>query len=266
MITNSLAAAVAATVAVGISFFPIMWSEGAVANAAEIKVLSANVFTGVLDELAAAFERTTGQKVTIIYGTAGAIRSRVQAGEIGDVVILPRPMMDEVLRQGRISAGSIVDVARSAVGVAVRTGAPKPDIGSVDAFTRSLLAAKSISYPGPIRGGATGVLFTRVLERLGMPEEMKPKTKFPPAGQFAVDVVARGEAEIAIAQPMEVLAQPGVELVGLLPPELQDPRSFVFSASVLAPAEERQAAEALIRFLSGPAAASVLKAKGMDPG
>jgi molybdate transport system substrate-binding protein len=266
MMRKSLATAVAVTVAVGILFFPVIWTEGAVANAAEIKVLSANVFTGVLDELAGGFERTTGHKVTIVYGTAGAIRSRVQTGEIGDVAILPRPIMDEVLRQGRITPGSIVDVARSAVGVAVRTGAPKPDISSVDAFRRALLAAKSISFPDRTRGGATGVLFTRVLERLGMTEEMKPKTKYPPVGQFAVEVVARGEAEIAISQPMEVLAQPGVELVGLLPPELQDLPNFVFSASVLAAAMEPQAAKALIRFLSGPAAAPVLKAKGMDPG
>jgi molybdate transport system substrate-binding protein len=266
IIRKSFAAAVAVTVAAGISFSAIIWPGGAVANAAEIKVLSADVFTGVLDELAGGFERTTGHKVTIVYGSAGAIRSRVEAGEIGDVTILPRPMMDEVLRQGKITPGSIVDVARSAVGVAVRTGAPKPDISSVDALARSLLAAKSISYPNPARGGATGVLFTRVLERLGMTEAMKPKTKFPPVGKLAVDVVAGGEAEMAISQPMEVLAQPGVELVGLLPPELQDLANFVFSASVLAAAKEPQAAKALIQFLSGPVAASVLRTRGMDPG
>ncbi len=263
MIRALFAAAKRAVIA--ISCFPIIFNLGLV-NAAEIKVLSANVFTGVLDALTGDFERTTGHKVTIVYGTAGVIRNRVQAGESGDVTILPRPMMDEVLRQGRITPGSIVDLAHSAVGVAVRTGAPKPDIRSVDAFKRSLSTAKSLSYPDPTRGGATGVLVTRVFERLGMTEEMKPKTKFPPDDQFAVDVVARGEAEIAIAQPMEVLAQPGVELVGLLPPELQDRPSFVFSASILAAAKEPEAAQALIQFLSGPVAASVLKAKGMEPG
>lgn len=266
MIKNSFAVAVSFTVAVGLSFTPVIWTEGAAANAAEIKVLSANVFTGVLDELAGDFERASGHKVTIVYGSAGAIRNRVQAGEFGDVTILPRPMMDEVLRQGRITPGSIVALAHSAVGVAVRAGAPKPDISSVDAFRRSLLGAKSISYPDPARGGATGVLFTRVLEQLGMTNEMKSKTKFPPVGHFPVDVVARGEAEIAISQPMEVLGQPGVELVGLLPPQLQDPPNFVFSASVLVVAKEPQPAKALIQFLSGPAAASVLKAKGMNPG
>jgi molybdate transport system substrate-binding protein len=236
------------------------------ADAAEIKVLSANVFTGVLDELAGNFERATGHKVTIVYATAGAIRKRVEAGEPGDVTILPRPMMEDVLRQSRISPGSTVDLARSAVGVAVRTGAPRPDIASVDAFKRSMLAAKSISYPDPGRGGATGVLFTRVLGQLGLTDEMKAKTRFPPVGHFAVEVVAKGEAEIAISQPMEVLGQPGVELVGLLPAQLQDPPNFTFSAAVLTTAKETAAAKALIQFLSGPASASVLKAKGMIPG
>ena len=155
------------------------------------------------------------------------IRNRVQAGESGDVTILPRPMMDEVLRQGRISPGSIVDLAHSAVAVAVRTGAPKPDIRTVDAFKASLTTNKSVSYPDPTRGGATGVLVTHVFERLGMTEEMKPKTKFPPGDQFAVDVVARGEAEIAIAQPMEVLAQPKKR------PQVIDPLSAEHYAAIM---------------------------------
>jgi molybdate transport system substrate-binding protein len=251
---------------VGIIFTLVLWSEGNLAIAAEIKVLSANVFTGVLDELVSEFERTTGHKVTIIYGTAGVIRNRVQAGEFGDITILTRPMMDEVLRQGRVTPGSSVDLARSAVGVAVRKGTPKPDISSVDAFKRTLLTANTVSYPDPARGGATGVLFARVLENLGIADEIKSKAKIPPAGQFAVDVVARGEAEIAISQPMEVNGQPDVELVGLLPSQLQDPPNFVFSAGILAVAKEPQSANALTRFLSGSSAASVFKAKGMNPG
>jgi molybdate transport system substrate-binding protein len=266
MFNESKTATVIILSAIGFLFSPITVPAGVNANAAEIKMLSANVFTGVLDELAGGFERTAGHKVVIVYGTAGAIRNRIQASEFADVAILPRPMMDELLLQARITPGSIVNLAHSAVGVAVRTGAPKPDISSVDAFKCSLLASKSISYPDPTRGGATGVLFTRVLERLGMTEAIKAKTRFPPSGQFAVEVIARGEAEIAISQPMEVLAQPGVELVGLLPLELQDLPNFTFSAGIVAAAREPQAAQALIQFLSGPAAAPVLRAKGMEPG
>jgi molybdate transport system substrate-binding protein len=264
VIRTSFGAIVAA--AIGISFSPVLLDRAGGARAVEIKVLSANVFTGVLDRLTSGFEGESRHKVIIIYDTAGAIRSRVQAGEFADVTILPRPMMDNLLRQGRVTQGSIVNLAHSAVGAAVRTGAPKPDLNSVDTFKLSLLAAKSISYPDPSGGGATGVLFSRVLERLGITEDVKPKTKFPPPGHFAAEIVANGEAEIAISQPMEVLAQPGVELVGLLPPELQDLPNFIFSASILAATKEPQAAQALIQFLSQPAAAAILKAKGMEPG
>ena len=264
MIKSSLVRMVAA--AIGISLFPVLSDQGSGAHAAEIKVLSANVFTGVLDELASGFERSSANKVTIVYETAGVIRNRVQAGEFADMTILPRQMLDVLVQQGRVVAGSIVNLAQSAVGVAVRTGTPKPDIGSVEAFRHSLSAAASISYPDPASGGATGVLLARVLDRLEMSADLKAKTKFPPPGHFAVEVVANGEAEMAIAQPMEVLAQPGVELVGLLPKELQDPPNFTFSASILVAAKQPQSAQALIQFLSGPAAAAVLKAKGMEPG
>jgi molybdate transport system substrate-binding protein len=235
-------------------------------DANEIKVLSANVFTGVLDRLFGEFERQSGHKVSFIYGTAGAIKARVQAGEFGDVAILPRSMLDELVVQGRISSGSIVDLARSTVGIAVRTGASKPDVSPVDAFKRSLSAAKSITYPNPAGGGATGVLVAQIFERLGLTADMKPKTKFPPPGQFGAEVVARGDAELAISQPMEVLTQPGTELAGLLPAELQDPPNFTFSMSLMSAARERQAGQALIQFLLGPDVASVLKAKGMEPG
>jgi molybdate transport system substrate-binding protein len=252
--------------AIGISLSPACPDQGAAARAGEITVLSANVFAGVLDELASGFERMSERKVTIIYETAGTIESRIHAGEFADVAILPKQMTDELVRQGKIIHGSSVNLAHSTLGVAVRAGASKPDIGSVDALKRSLLAVKSISYPDPKSGAATGVLFSRVLNRLGISADVKTKTRFPPPGHMAVDVVASGDAEIAISQPMEVLAQPGVELVGPLPSELQDRPSFTFSASIPVAAKEPQTAEALIRFLSGPAAAVVLKAKGMEPG
>lgn len=224
-------------------------------RATEVKVISANVFTGVLDDVASGFERASGHKVTIVYATAGVVRSRVQSGEVHDVIILPRPMMDELSQQGRVVPGSIINVAHSAVGVAVRSGTPKPDIGSLEALKRSLLAAKTISYADPARGGATGALVTRVLQRLGITDEMKAKTRLPPAGQFAVTVVARSEAEIAVAQPMEVLGQPGVELVGLLPSELQTPANFTFSAGIVPSARDAEASREFLRYLSGPAAA-----------
>lgn len=231
-----------------------------------ITVRSANVFTGVLDGLVEEFEGTTGLRVTLVYGTAGEIQRQVAAGEPCDVTILPRPMMDEAVRLGRVEQDTVVDLARSAVGVAVLAGAPKPDISSIDAFRHALSAAQSISYPDPARGGATGILVVRILQQLGITDEIRSKTKFPPAGQFAVDVVARGEADFAISQPMEVFGKSSVEFVGLLPPALQDPPNFVFAAGVHANARRRESAQALIRFLVGPSAASAFKARGMNPG
>jgi molybdate transport system substrate-binding protein len=190
----------------------------------------------------------------------------LQTNEFADVTILSRPLMDGLQQQGKVVPSSIVDIAHSAVAMAIRKGAPKPDISSVDGVKRALLAAKSITYPDVTRGGATGFLVTRVLERLGIAEEMKPKTKFPRPGEFAAAVLARGEADIAILQPMEIVGEAGTELVGLLPPEMQSPQEFVFSAGLLAGAKETQGANAFIHFLSGPVAAAFFKAKGMQPG
>jgi molybdate transport system substrate-binding protein len=237
-----------------------------VGYSAEIKILSANVFTGVLDGLINDFERSSGHKVIIIYATAGNIRNRVQSDEFGDVTIVTRPMMDELEKNGKVVRGTSVNIARSAVAVVVRSGAPKPNISSIDALKRSLLAAKSVSYPDPTRGGATGVLFTGILERLGLTAEIKPKTKFPPPGHFAVELVSKGEAEIAIAQPMEALLQSGVEIVGLLPSELQDRPNFTFTVAQMTVAKEPNAARSLIQHLVGPVVQSALKNKGMEPG
>jgi molybdate transport system substrate-binding protein len=251
--------------AIGFTVVLAMLPAAAV-KAADIKVVSANVFTDVIDEVAREFERTTGHKVAADYYTVGAVKTRIQEGEFADIAILTAPLMGELLSQRKIAAGSNVQIARSAVGLCLRVGAPMPDISSVDAFKRALLAAKSISYPNPARGGASGILMTRVLERLGIAEEMKPKTKFPPAGVFVPKLVASGEAEIGITQPMEFFAVPEVQFAGLLPAELQSPADFAFVAGIAANAKEPQAAGAFIQFLLGPSAASVFKAKGMEPG
>jgi molybdate transport system substrate-binding protein len=236
-----------------------------VSCSAEIKVLSANVFTGVLDPLFSDFERSSGHKVVFVYGTAGSIRNQVQSDERGDVAIVTRPMMDGLEKTGKITRGTSVDMARSVVAVVVRSGGSKPDISSIDAFKKFLSAVTSISYPDPARGGATGVLFTNILERLSLAAEAKPKTKFPPPGHFAVELVAKGEAEVAIAQPMEALLQSGVEVVGPLPSELQDPPNFTFTVGKMTATKEPDAARALIAYLVGPVVQSALKSKGMEP-
>jgi molybdate transport system substrate-binding protein len=239
---------------------------GSFAQAGEIRVLSANVFTGVLDDYFHDYEGSSGSKVMFEYATAGKIRDRVLSGEQADVAIVTRPMIDQLEAAGKIARGTTVDLARSSVAFVVRKGARKPDIGSVDAFKQALKSAHSVSYPNPARGGATGVLVTHDLDRLGLMDEINSKTVFPAPGHFAVELVAKGEAEVAIAQPMEALLQPGVEIVGLLPAELQNPASFTFSAGELANPKDRTAAHALIEYLRSPPVQSALSSRGMEPG
>jgi molybdate transport system substrate-binding protein len=237
-------------------------------QAAEIRVLSANVFTNVLDNVFRDFERASGHHVTFVYVTAGVVKSRIQSGEVPDVAILPRPMLDELTQQGKVDARSVGNLAHSAVGVVTRSNVAKLPISSVDDFKRSLLAVQSISYPNPAGGGATGVLITRVFNRLGIADAMKPKTKFPPAGRFAAEVLAADEVELALSQPMEViaLASPAIQMQGFMPGELQDPPAFTFSVGVLSSAKEAVGSQALVNYLRSAEVASMLKAKGMDPG
>ncbi|MBI2996831.1 MAG: molybdate ABC transporter substrate-binding protein [Deltaproteobacteria bacterium] len=257
------AAAVTAMVAVSISFFLNFLTHGSVANAAEIKVLSAVALRPVLSELSGEFARSTGHKLMFGYDTAGAVKNRIQRGESADLAITTAPQVEELIKQGKIAADGRVIVAKVGVGVAVRSGAAKPDLGSVEAFKRSMLAAKSVIYADPAGGGAAGIHFAQVLERLGIAADMKPKSKLIKSLNTA-ELVAKGEGELGVTQISLIVGAPGVELAGALPAELQ--HYTVFSAGVVANAKEGEAARALIKFLSGPAAAHVIKTQGMEPG
>ena len=234
------------------------------ANAAEVKLLSAAVMKPVLVDLASEFERATGHKLTITYESAGVVRDRVQAGENADVAIIQRPVVEALLKQGKFQPGSTVTLARSGVGVAVRAGAAKPDISTVEAFKQSLLAAKSIAYPDPAAGHASGIRFRGVLERLGIADQVNAKAKLQ-KGTFAGSP-PEDHGEIGITQPMEILATPGFELAGWLPPELQDYEKFTWAMGVTSNAKEPAAGEALVKFLSSPTAAALIKKQGMEPG
>jgi molybdate transport system substrate-binding protein len=237
---------------------------GDVAHAAEIKVLSAVVMKSALDSLAQAFERSEGHKVTMAYAPAGAIRDRIQGGEAFDLTVLPRPIISNLATQAKVAPDSVAVLARSAVSVCARSGASKPDISTVEAVKRSLLAAKSIAYSDPAKGGASGIHFARVLDRLGISEEIKPRTKL--SGPDSAEYVARGEAELCVTQTMEILRTPGVVVVGQLPAELQNTTDFVFSAATAANAKEQAAAQAFLKYLQTPEARQVLKQMGMEPG
>ena len=233
------------------------------ANVAEVKLLSAEVMKPALAELSGKFERMTGHKLTISYDSAGKVRTRIQDGEIADVVIIQKSAAEALSEQGKLAQGSIVTLAQSGVAVAVRKGTPKPIISSVDALRRALLAAKSIAYPDPGRGAASGIHFRGVIERLGIAQEVNAKAKYMKGtlGEFATE----GEAEIAITQPMEILAAPSYDLVGWLPDELQDYKNFTWAVAITANAKELGAAQTLVQFLSSPTAAQVIKKRGMKP-
>jgi molybdate transport system substrate-binding protein len=239
------------------------FGDGA-ARAGEVKLLSALVMKPALTELASGFEGTTGHKLTIAYDSAGAVNKRVQSGETADIAILQKPAVDALIRDGKMTSGSNVTVGRSGVAAAVRKGAPKPDIASVDSFKRALLDAQSIAYPVPDTGHASGIHFLMVIERLGIASQVNSKAKLMDG--TVAEFAARDSADIVISQPMEILATPGYELIGWLPEELQDREKFTWAAGITTNAKEPEAARALIQFLSSPAAAAAIKKKGMEPG
>lgn len=234
------------------------------AEVAELKVLSAIGMRLVMEDLGPKFERTSGHELAITFAVGGVIVKRVQDGETADVVMLPRPGIESLAKNSKLVAGSQVVLARSAIGVSVRNGAPKPDISSLEAFKRTLLVAKSITYSNPALGGASGVHFDKVLDRLGIANEIKPKTVFSKIPGEVGQLVANGEAEIAVHQIQELISVSGIEIVGPLPDDLQD--TIVFSGAIMTGAKEAAAGKALIDYLRTPEAAAAIKAKGMDPG
>jgi molybdate transport system substrate-binding protein len=207
-------------------------------------------------ELFAQFEAATGHRVAVTYGLAAVLKTKFLEGAPADVLILTAPLIEDLGKQGKVVPESKKDVARSGVGVAVKAGALKPDIGTPDALKAAVLAAKSVGYS---REGASGVAFARAMERLGISDQVKAKYK--DTGTKAGEMVAAGEIDLAAAQIPELMAVPGVDVVGPLPQELQT--VTIFSAGLAVSAQDSAAARALIEFLASPSAAPVYKAKGL---
>jgi molybdate transport system substrate-binding protein len=244
----------------------VAWGAPATCDAAEIKVLTTRAMNHVLTELAGAFQRTSEHKVVLILAPPNEVRTRIADGEIVDVAMSGGTAIEDLLQQGRIVPASKLVLARVGIGVAVRAGAAKPDISSVDAFKHTLLAARSIVYTDPAVGGTSGIHFAKVLDRLGIAQEMKAKSilNARAATTPSAEIVARGEAELGIQLISEIVAVPGAELVGPLPAELQ--AMTVLSAGIVMNARAPDAARALFEFLTSPAAAAIIKAAGMEPG
>jgi molybdate transport system substrate-binding protein len=228
-------------------------------EAPEVEVLSTLALMGVLRELAPGYEQATGTRVAAAFAPTAALLERIGAGEAADVAVLTAAAIDELTRDGVLAVGSRIDLARSVVGVAVRAGAPKPDIGSAAAFTRALLDARSVAYS---RAGASGIFFADLIRRLGIADEVNAKATVIPSG-LTGELAARGEVEIAIQQVSELMEVAGIDIVGPLPAELGG--ATVFSGAVFSASARKGAGVALLRFLSAPGATSVYRRKGLDP-
>jgi molybdate transport system substrate-binding protein len=224
-----------------------------------MKGLLSNGVKAVVLELLPAFERGGG-KPDILWASTNMLLEEIAKGTTGDLAILTDEAIDDQIRQGKMVAGSRVDLARSAIGIAVRAGAPKPNIATADAFKQALLSARAISYS---KTGISGVYFPTVFERLGVVEALRNKIVIPTPGVLVGEIVARGEADIGVQQISELLPVPGVEVVGPLPDALQ--KVTVFSAGLFTAAQDAAAAKALVKLLTSAEARAVYQRKGMEP-
>jgi len=230
------------------------------ASAAEIKVIGSNALKTTLEQLAPEFEKATAHKLAITWGAAVPLKAAIEKGATFDVAILTTAAIDDLIRQGKLAGATRTALADSGAGVAVRKGASKPDISTVDAFKRALLNAGSVAY---VEQGGTGIYLKGLLQRLGIADAIENKVKRLPPENPAAHAIANGEAEIGMTQISEILPYAGAELVGPFPKEIQLTTSF--AVAVGANAAQPEAARALIKFLTAPEAAPVFKAKGLDP-
>jgi molybdate transport system substrate-binding protein len=235
-----------------------------VAAAAEVTAFIANAFKPAMEVLTPEFEKTSGHKLALVYGTAGALRDRLDKGEPADMLLLPRAFFDPLKNERKIAAGTEAAIAQSLMALVGRAGAPKPDIATPEALKKVLLGARSVAYADPAHGGLIGIHAAKVVDKLGLAETLKARTRLTTGDQFR-EFVANGEAEYGFVLPIIVQGDSRIELIGSLPMELQDPGAFQYLAGVTPGAREAAAAGELVRWLASPAAAPVIKAKGMQP-
>jgi molybdate transport system substrate-binding protein len=234
----------------------LLAAVGPRAHAAEIKVFTARAGATVLQTIGPEFERASGNKLNIITGFGPRFVERIDSGESFDILITGTPIVDGLIKSGKLLADSRIDLIHSGMGLEVRAGAPKPDIATVAALKQALRNAKSIGYIKPNRVG-------ELIERLGMTDELKSKITVPDS-DIVSELVAKGELEIGIVVLTQILTTPGVELVGPLPPDIQ--YSFQFTGAVSAQSKAPAAARDLLKFFAAPTAMPVIKSQGMEPG
>ena len=246
-----MSASVAAAIASQVVFF----DDGS-AKAAEIKVLASAALRGTLVQLAPQFERATDHKVVMDFAPVAVLKRRLDAGETFTIVILSPTLIDELIKQGKVAANTRAAIGRVGLGLGVPTGAPKPDISSIESLKRTLLNAKLVGYTAE---SESGIEFLEVVDRLGLSQEMRPKLK---AYKVGAAIFGKGEADMFATSIASILGISAADLVGGFPPEVQIYHDFV--AGMSATTEEQEAAKAFLQFLVSPTATPVLKAKGLD--
>jgi molybdate transport system substrate-binding protein len=229
-------------------------------QAAEIKLLGSAAMKDAYLELIPQFEKATGHKVSAAWSSTPDVQKRIAAGEAADVIILGDSGTEELIKQGKLAPGSRANFAKSGIGVAVRAGTPKPDISSANAVKRSVLAAKSVAYSA----GASGTYLVSMFQKLGISDQVKAKTAAVKPGEPVGEVVARGDAEIGFHQMSELIRVKGIQILGPLPAEIQN--ITVYSGGIHSATKEADAAKALVKFLTAPAAAPIIKKHGLEPG
>ena len=229
-------------------------------QAAEIKLLASAAMKDAYLELIPQFENATGHKVTAAWSSSPDVQKRIAAGEAADLIILGDSGTEALIKQGKLVASSRVNFVKASIGVAVRAGTPKPDISSADAVKRSVLAAKSVAYSA----GASGIYLVSMFQKLGISDQIKSKTATVKPGEPVGEVVARGDAEIGFHQVSELIPVKGIEILGPLPAEIQN--ITVYSGGIHSATKEADAATALVKFLTAPAAAPIIKKHGLEPG
>jgi molybdate transport system substrate-binding protein len=248
------------TLAIAIALF----AAAGPATAAEINAFISTAIKAATDELLPPFERASGHTIRASYAPSGALIPRFERGAPVDIFLTDSTAIDELIRQGKVLPGRI-DLVSTGIGIAVRKGTPKPDVSTPEALKRALLAAKTVGYASAAGGSITGPHIQAVFQRLGIAEQMTPKTKLSaggPNGRVSV-LVSSGKAEIGLQQVSELMSNPDVEVIGMLPAELQ--QTTIYSAGITTSAKQVEAAKALIKALTAPSAAPIYKAKGLDP-
>jgi molybdate transport system substrate-binding protein len=231
-------------------------------HAAEIDAMVTTAMKAAVDELVPPFERASGHTVRLAYGPSGGLARRFVGGEVADLIVVDSGALDDLIKQGKVAPGR-TDVARTGIGVCVRKGAPRPDVSTPEALKRALLAAKSIAHTAPAGGGITAAHVMRLFDKLGIAAEVTPKVKLAaggPNGRVSV-LVSSGEAEIGLQQVSELMSNPEVDVIGMLPAELQ--QITTYAGGVTTNAKQPEVAKAFIRQLTAPEAVTIYKSKGL---